>query len=424
MPYHHKIRFRIFLSYPLLGFLLSLFMITFLILAFDSLEKQVMGAYLAEELDHFIQVTDRSPALSMQQSKNWTVYKVEDGKVPNEISFLSTYSEGIHDVEHNQHSYDVVIKRHGKNHYYIVYDDTGFEILEYNLTTYLIAAVIIILWLATWYGLWLSKKVIEPIATLARRIKTLNPENSTEYLSKDYTNDEVGMLALEFDAYKERLQALIQREREFTANASHELRTPLAIIMAASEGLLLRSDLPDEIRPRIERIQRSAIEMKERLATLLGLARSPVSTNETTDKIELTTIIDQLIEDHRGLLNKQVKIIKQVNGPSGINASPPIISMLMGNLIRNAFIYTSQGSVTIFLDEHAFAVTDTGQGIDKDEIARVFERGYRGTSSQGSGLGLAISKRICEYYGWQLKVDSVKGKGTQVQWLFDSSSIT
>lgn len=424
MPYHHKIRFRIFLSYPLLGFLLSLFMITFLILAFDSLEKQVMGAYLAEELDHFIQVTDRSPALSMQQSKNWTVYKVEDGKVPNEISFLSTYSEGIHDVEHNQHSYDVVIKRHGKNHYYIVYDDTGFEILEYNLTTYLIAAVIIILWLATWYGLWLSKKVIEPIATLARRIKTLNPENSTEYLSKDYTNDEVGMLALEFDAYKERLQALIQREREFTANASHELRTPLAIIMAASEGLLLRSDLPDEIRPRIERIQRSAIEMKERLATLLGLARSPVSTNETTDKIELTTIIDQLIEDHRGLLNKQVKIIKQVNGPSGINASPPIISMLMGNLIRNAFIYTSQGSVTIFLDEHAFAVTDTGQGIDKDEIDRIFERGYRGTSSQGSGLGLAISKRICEYYGWQLKVDSVKGKGTQVQWLFDSSSIT
>lgn len=424
MPYRHKIRFRIFLSYPLLGFLLSLFMITFLVLAVDSLERQVMGAYLVEELDHFIQVTDRNPALLMQQSKNWTVYKVEDGKMPNEISFLSTYSEGIHDVEHNQHSYDVVIKRHGKKYYYMVYDDTGFETLEYNLITYLIAAVIIILWLATWYGLWLSKKVIEPIAALARRIKTLNPENSIEYLSKDYINDEVGMLALEFDAYKERLQALIQREREFTGNASHELRTPLAIIMAASEGLLLRSDLPEEIRPRIERIQRSAIEMKERLATLLGLARSPVSTNETTDKIELTTIIDQLIEDHRSLLNKQVKVIKKVNGPSRINASPPIISMLMGNLIRNAFIYTSQGSVTISLDEHAFVVTDTGRGIDKDEIDRIFERGYRGTSSQGNGLGLAISKRICEYYDWQLKIDSVKGKGTQVQWLFGSSSIT
>ncbi len=423
MPYHHKIRSRIFLSYPLLGLLLSLFMITFLILAFESLERQVMGAYLVEELEHFIQMADRNPALSIQQSKNWTAYKVEDGKLPDEISFLSTYPEGIHDVEHGQHVYDVVIKAHNQAHYYIVYDDTGFETLEYNLITYLVAAVFIILWLATWYGLWLSKKVIEPIATLARRIKTLNPENSTEYLSEDYTNDEVGMLALEFDAYKERLQALVQREREFTGNASHELRTPLAIIMAASEGLLLR-DLPDDIRPRIERIQRSAIEMKERLATLLRLARSPVSTSEATDKIELTAIIDRLIEDHRSLLDKQVQVIKRVNGPPSINASPPIISMLMGNLIRNAFIYTSQGTVTISLDEHAFAVTDTGQGIDTDEIDRIFERGYRGASSQGSGLGLAISKRICEYYGWQLKIDSVKDQGTQVQWLFNSSSIS
>lgn len=398
-------------------------MITFLILAFESLERQVMGAYLIEELEHFIQLTDRNPALSTQQSKNWTVYKVDDGKLPDEINFLLAYPEGIHDVEHNQRSYDVVIRAHNKAKYYIVYDDTGFETLEYNLITYLTAAVFAILWLATWYGLWFSKKVIEPIATLARRIKTLNPENSTEYLSEDYANDEVGMLALEFDAYKERLQALIQREREFTGNVSHELRTPLAIIMATSEGLLLRSDLPNDIRRRLERIQHSATEMKERLVTLLRLARSPISTNETTDKIELAVIIDRLIEDHGSLLDRRVRVIKLINGPSSINASPPIISMLMGNLIRNAFVYTSQGTVTISLDEHAFAVTDTGQGIDTDEIKRIFERGYRGTFSQGSGLGLAISKRICEYYGWQLKIDSIKGEGTQVQWIFKSNSI-
>jgi len=397
-------------------------MITFLILAFELLERQVMGDYLTEELEHFIQLTDRNPALSVQQSKNWIAYKVDDGKLPDEINFLSAYPEGIHDVEHNQHSYDIVIRAHNKANYYMVYDDTGLENLEYNLITYLVAAVFIILWFATWYGLWLSKKVIEPIATLARRIKTLNPENSTEYLSEDYANDEVGMLALEFDAYKERLQALIQREREFADNASHELRTPLAVIMATSEGLLLRPHLPNDIRRRLERIQRSATEMKGRLATLLRLARSPVSANEATDKTELAAIIERLIEDHRSLLGRQVQVIKRVNGPSSINASPPIISMLMGNLIRNAFVYTSQGTVTITLDEHVFAVTDTGQGIDTDEIKRIFERGYRGTLSQGSGLGLAISKRICEYYGWQLKIDSIKGQGTQVQWFFNSNS--
>lgn len=144
--------------------------------------------------------------------------------MPDEIGFLSGYPEGIHDVDHNRHSYDVVIKTHNSDRYYIVHDDTGLERLEYKLITYLFAAVVIILWMSAWSGLWLSKKVIEPISALASRIRTLNLENSTDYISVDYTNDEVGMLALEFDVYKERLQALIQREREFTGNASHELR--------------------------------------------------------------------------------------------------------------------------------------------------------------------------------------------------------
>ncbi|MFZ2311048.1 MAG: ATP-binding protein, partial [Methylobacter sp.] len=60
-----------------------------------------------------------------------------------------------------------------------------------------------------------------------------------------------------------------------------------------------------------------------------------------------------------------------------------------------------------------------GQGIDTDEIGQIFERGYRGQSSQGSGLGLAISKRICDYYGWQLNIESLKNEGTYVQWVFN-----
>jgi signal transduction histidine kinase len=422
MPYRHKLRFRIFLSYPLLGLLLSALMVAFVIVAFDSLERQMIGSYLIGELDHFIQQAERNPALSMQASKNWIIYKEAGGKLPDEIGFLSGYPEGIHDVDHNRHSYDVVIKAHNSARYYIVHDDTGLERLEYKLITYLFAAVVIILWMSAWSGLWLSKKVIEPISTLASRIRTLNLENSSDYISVDYTNDEVGMLALEFDVYKERLQALIQREREFTGNASHELRTPLAIIMAAAEGLLLRPDLPDDIRLRVERMQRSATEMKARLATLLSLARGPVSMNEATDKTELVAIIDRLTEEHRNLLSPQVQVIKKFNGSPRINASSPVISMLMGNLIRNAFTYTRQGSVTISLYEDAFVVADTGQGIDTDELNRIFERGYRGQASQGSGLGLAISRRICEYYGWQLKIDSVKDEGTQVQCLFSSDS--
>lgn len=378
-----------------------------------------MDAYLTEELEHFIKLTEQNPELSMQRSKNWVVYKIDANKPVDEVDFLSGYPEGIHDVEHNQHDYDVAIKDRNKMRYIIIYDDTDFATLEYNLMIYLVAAVFIILWLATWCGLWFSKKALEPVTSLAASIKMLNPEKTVGYLSDNYTDDEVGILALEFDAYSQRLQALIQREREFTGNASHELRTPLAVIMAASEGLLLRPDLPKDIGLRIERIQRSANEMAERLDTLLHLARNTASLTDTIDKTELVAVVEQLIEDHSNLLGKQVKVIKEIHGHPGINAPGPIISMLMGNLIKNAVTYTDKGSVTIFLNEHEFSVTDTGRGIDTDEIERIFERGYRGQSSEGSGLGLAISKRICDYYGWQLKIESRKNEGTYVQWVFN-----
>lgn len=418
MPYRHKIRFRIFLTYPVLGLLISVLMLVFVKLAFISLEKRFMDAYLTEELEHFIKLTEQNPALTTQRSKNWVVYKVDVNQHPEELAFLSGYPDGIYDLEYNRRGYDIAIKQLDKVRYYILYDDADFESLEYDLMSYLLVAILIILWLAVWYGLWFSKKVIEPVTSLAAQIKTLNPENAAPYLVHEYTNDEVGILALEFDAYRERLQALIQREREFTGNASHELRTPLAVIMAATEGLLLRPELGNEIRQKIERIQRSALDMAGRLDMLLSLARSPANHKEVMDKTGLDAMIEQLIEDHAVLLAKEVKVIKKIQGSPSIHAPRPIISMLMSNLIKNAFTYTRQGEVTIALDEHSFVVSDTGEGIGQEEIVQVFRRGYRGVSSEGSGLGLAIAKRICEHYGWQLKIESHKNKGTQVQWLF------
>lgn len=393
-------------------------MLVFLKISFQSLERQFMDSYLTEELEHFIKVSEQDPNLTILRSKNWVVYKGDANNPYPALLFLSHYPEGIHDVEHNQHGYDVAIKKHNQLRYTLIYDDTDFETVERTLMVYLVATVIIILCLATWYGLWFSKKVIEPVASLASRIKKLNPEKASGYLSDDYTDDEVGMLALEFDAYSRRLQALIQREREFTGNASHELRTPLAVIMATSEGLLSKQGMPIDVAQRVERINRSANEMADRLDTLLTLARNPVSAGESTDKTELIAMVEQLIDDFRGLLAREVTVAIKLQGQPSINAPGPMVSMLMGNLIKNAFLYTDKGTVTISLSDHEFSVADTGPGMDKFELEQAFERGYRGVSSQGSGLGLAISKRICEYYGWRLTIESEKNKGTTVRWRF------
>lgn len=418
MAYRHNIRFRIFVTYPVLGLLLGLFMLVFLKISFQSLERQFLDSYLAQELDHFIKLAENDPGLTLTRSKNWVIFKGDANNPYPELMFLSRYRDGIHDVVQNQHGYDIAIKTQNRVRYTLIYDDTDFEELEHNLVLYLVTAVLIIFCLAIWYGLWFSKKMIEPVASLASRIKLLDPEKASGYLSEDYPDDEVGILALEFDAYSRRLQALIQREREFTGNASHELRTPLAVIMATSEGLLAKQDISNEVALRIERINRSAREMAERLDTLLSLARNPVSADEASDKTHLVDIVEQLIDDHSALLSGEVKVVKNIQGYPTIPAPSPIVSMLMENLIKNAFLYTEQGSVTISLTEREFTVKDTGQGIDEKDLGRVFDRGFRGALSQGSGLGLAISKRICEYYHWRLTIESSKQAGTLVRWRF------
>jgi signal transduction histidine kinase len=418
MSYRHKLRFRVFLSYPVLGFLISLFMVLFLQFAGEALERQFMENFLIEELEHFIELSDKDPDSVQQKSKNWVIFKVENDNTPPDMDFLSNFPEGTHDVEYKGKMYDLGVIKREKMQYYILYDDANFESLEHKLMIYLIAGCFIILWLTTWYGLTISKKVLEPITSLAAQIKTLDPENTSKYLVQNYAEDEVGILALEFDAFCERLHSLIRREREFTGNCSHELRTPLAVILAASENIATQKELPEHLKQKVLRIKRSAYEMSARLDVLLTLSRKQEEGEAYTDKIYLHTIIEQLITENQDLLTAEVKVVSDIQLSPYVKAPQSIAAMLMGNLIKNAFVYTKTGTVTINLQSNCFSVTDTGSGIAVEEVDKVFDRGFRGRESLGSGLGLNISKRICDHYGWPLEIKSEINKGTSVKWTF------
>jgi len=79
----------------------------------------------------------------------------------------------------------------------------------------------------------------------------------------------------------------------------------------------------------------------------------------------------------------------------------------LGNLIVNAFKYTREGEIRISVLGDRVEVRDTGPGIPEEEAAKLFERGYRGSSSEGSkggGIGLAIVRRLCELYDWKVSL--------------------
>lgn len=420
MPYRLNIRYRIFLTYPLLGFLISLLIVLFFVVSFDMLERQFMNNFLLEELDHFIESNRRNPALTEQFARHWQTYKVDADHPVDFLDFLSAYPPGTYDVVFRGSMHDVGIAEQNGARYYILYNDQALESLEINLIVFLAAGGALIVWAATAYGLWFSKRVLKPVMTLADEVKTLDLNNAEAIEVKNYAQDEVGFLASEFDTYVNRIKNLIEREREFTANASHELRTPLTIIKTTTESLLLRQHLPEDVGARLGRIDRAVNEMSERLQVLLILSREPESSERIEETTDLVNVLEQLLDDYESMRPPAVTIYKKITSRPLIRAPRAMLSIVLGNVIKNAFSYTREGAIGFEVRDRMLKIADTGQGIPQNNMVHIFERGYRGRGSDGQGLGLSLVQRICAYYHWRLSIDSVSDQGTTVTFIFDN----
>jgi len=101
-----------------------------------------------------------------------------------------------------------------------------------------------------------------------------------------------------------------------------------------------------------------------------------------------------------------------------------VLSVLLGNLLRNACHYTDEGSVTVTLRRGSIVITDTGIGMCPDELAKVFEPFFRGGDmrSGGQGIGLSIVRRLSERYGWPVSIESEPGHGTTATIRFPAAS--
>jgi len=107
----------------------------------------------------------------------------------------------------------------------------------------------------------------------------------------------------------------------------------------------------------------------------------------------------------------------RVPGDVRIKASERALSIVLGNLIGNAFARTEKGAVSIEWREGGVDITDTGPGIRGQDLDRVTERHFTGESG-GYGLGLSIVRTLCGRYGWGLELDRAEA-GTTVRVSFD-----
>jgi signal transduction histidine kinase len=249
-------------------------------------------------------------------------------------------------------------------------------------------------------------------------------------------HDELAMLAGDFNRMARELREASAREREMdkarrdlVAAVSHDLRTPLAsaraLIEAVADGVTGDAEMEARYlasaRGEIEKLGRLVDDLFELSRIDAGMLRLELEEASLRDLIS-----DTLSSFKPRAEDKGVSIIGEVSdGVDPVLASPPRLQRVLDNLLGNALRHTPPGGEIHLRVEPGdgvarVEVSDTGEGIAREDLPYVFDRSFRGERSRasggddsGAGLGLAIARGLIEAHGGEIGVESHSGHGSR-----------
>ncbi len=232
--------------------------------------------------------------------------------------------------------------------------------------------------------------------------------------------DEIGRLAQTLDEMQRQLAALDSSRRRFIATASHELRTPVFSLGGFLE-LLEDDDLDEETRARFLDQVRQQTERLRKLSTdLLDLSRLDSGSVELRlEETEVDELARTVAGEFLPALGDDAPRLRTEMGGEPVSAlcDPDRVAQIMRILIDNALTHTAAGTdVLVTASQEGelvrLSVTDSGRGIARSELGRVFEPFYTSDGTRGSGLGLTIARDLAERLGGELTVESRPGRTT------------
>ena len=408
-----RLRTRVIVAFVLLGFgLTALFAVATLYLR-NRLESQLIEKTLQREVSNLVRHVEQNP----DEPPYFLIFDARTFSDDNAHTVNPLYRdlpEGLHEVREMDANdvpqvYRVAVGRgvskDGKPFTSLIrYNVTGAAATTDELGRWLLISVFGFTLFALIIGWWSASKVMSPVTDLAHRLRRAGSSSDPEALAPHFADDEVGELARALDDYSDRLTDVVQRDREFNADVSHELRTPLAVIKSATELLLSQDNLDDKTRQRLLRIQRAQENGTDLTGALLQLSRNERGHGAT----DVARLAEHLLEASRLQLRGKPLDLR-LEGEPGLVVDAPeaAVSVALGNLIGNAVKYTASGEVVVRVNMTSVDVIDSGPGLTAEEAARLFERGFRGAHAEhthGGGIGLSIVRRLCDLYGWNVRV--------------------
>jgi two-component system sensor histidine kinase QseC len=273
----------------------------------------------------------------------------------------------------------------------------------------------LLVWLAIGWSL-------TPLKQMANLIKARNPDKLAPLVIAGLPQ-ELEPMAAALNRLLQQLNALLEREKRFLADAAHELRTPLAVLRIHAQNAAGAPDPAD--RAEALRQMLHGVDRATRLAAqLLTLARlEPNAARLKLNELDLHAFVRNELAEltplalERGL---ELALSADDTGDYRLQADATSLGVLLQNLVTNAIQYTPEGGrVQVLLkeapDKVELHVQDSGPGVPEAMRAKLFERFFREGVGSGAGLGLSIVQRIVELHRGTLILGEAPLGGLDVQ---------
>ncbi len=377
---------------------------TWAVLADERLKHNVTFDLLSEELTHYEQRMRIDRGAEPLRSARLSIYRSSDfAELPRHIATLRPGE--MHRVRSAGRVLDVLVRDGDFGRLYITYDVTTHARQELIAILIIALGVVAMVAVAGWAAFGISRRLVEPINSLADRLTHIDPGERHVRVGAEFAGNELEPIARSIDTYMERLDGFVEREQSFTATASHELRTPLAVIRGATE--LLEAQMAD--RPptakALARIQRAVREMTEFTDALLMLSREEHAASGSSAGCEIHQVVPRVVDDLQTVTpGKKIRLDLATAQPVRVAAPESMVALVIGNVVRNALQHGTADEILCRLQDRVLTVANAG-ALPPTDLAQTGARHFT-THPGGHGMGLYLVRRICERYGWQMKLEN------------------
>lgn len=268
----------------------------------------------------------------------------------------------------------------------------------------------------------LARSALFPIVCMSEQVAHISSDRLDERIDTSQTGDELERLGETFNDLLDRMYHAFDRERRFIGDVAHELKTPLSALRGSFELALSKTRTAAHYQTMLSETLVDVERLQKTIQNLLDLAWSKTHPRDTKKLVDVSAVIDEVLEIARKLAGqKDIGVNASIRPHVFVIGERDKIFRAILNIVDNAVHYTSRGRIRISLkkvdNKAKIVITDSGIGIGSRDLPHIFDRFYRGehaAQTSGSGLGLAIAQSIVNAFSGTIDVKSRVGRGTTV----------